>query len=63
MQETVPVTLLPPDVEPADIDGPRVNLYLFEVKRQAELANQMPPGQGTPAPTASRRSRWSSTIS
>lgn len=46
MQEPVPVTLLPPDVEPADIDGPRVNLYLFEVKRQAELANQMPPGEG-----------------
>lgn len=47
MQETVTVTLLPPDVEPSDIDGPRVNLYLFEVRQQPQLRNQMPPGEGT----------------
>ena len=48
MQEPVPVTLLPPDVEPADIDEPRVNLYLFEIKQHAQLKNQMPPGEGSP---------------
>lgn len=46
LQEPVPVTLLPPDVEPTDIDGPRINLYLFEIKEQAQLKNQMPPGEG-----------------
>lgn len=48
MQEPVPITLLPPDVEPADIDEPRVNLYLFEIRQQAQLKNQMPPGEGSP---------------
>ncbi|HMR32999.1 MAG TPA: Pvc16 family protein [Geminicoccaceae bacterium] len=48
MQEPVPVTLLPPDVEPADIDEPRINLYLFEIRQHAQLRNQMPPGEGPP---------------
>ena len=48
MQEPVPVTLLPPDIEPADIEDRRVNLYLFEVKEHAQLKNQMPPGEGPP---------------
>ena len=50
MQEPVPVTLLPPDVEPADVDDRRINLYLFEIREQAQLKNQMPPG-GAPAGT------------
>ncbi len=48
MQEPVPVTLLPPDVEPADIDDRRINLYLFEIREQAQLKNQMPPGEAPP---------------
>ena len=48
LQEAVPVTLLPPDIEPADIEGRRLNLYLFEVKEHAQLKNQMPPGEGPP---------------
>lgn len=48
MQEPVPVTLLPPDIEPDDVDGPRINLYLFEIKPHAQLRNQMPPGEAPP---------------
>lgn len=43
------VTLAPPDVAVADVDGARVNLYLFQVLESAELKNQEIPGHGHPA--------------
>ena len=49
MQETVAVTLAPPDVQPDDVaEERRVNLYLLEVREHAQLKNQLPPGQGAP---------------
>jgi hypothetical protein len=45
----VTVTIAPPDVTVAGMDGPRVNLYLFQVIENAELKNQEIPGRGYPA--------------
>jgi len=43
------VTLAPPDISVAGVPGPRINLYLFQVKQQAELMAQEIPGHGHPA--------------
>ena len=43
------VTIAPPDVTVADVDGARVNLYLFQVLENAGLKNQEIPGHGHPA--------------
>ena len=43
------VTLAPPDVEVAGVNGARVNLYLMQVIENAALKNQEIPGQGHPA--------------
>lgn len=49
MQDTDVVTIAPPDQTIAGIsDGPRVNLYLFQVLEAPELINQEPPGGGWP---------------
>jgi hypothetical protein len=44
----VTVTIAPPDVTVTGMDGPRVNLYLFQVIENAELKNQEIPGKGYP---------------
>jgi hypothetical protein len=43
------ITLTPPDVELAGVNGPRVNLYLMQVIENAALKNQEIPGTGHPA--------------
>lgn len=43
------VTLAPPDVDVASVNGPRVNLYLIQVIENAALKNQEIPGKGHPA--------------
>lgn len=45
----VAVTLVPPDVEPSDAHGARVNLYLFHVGNHPQLANQEIPGHAHPS--------------
>lgn len=42
------VTIAPPDVEVAGVEGARVNLYLFQVLENPHLQNQEIPGQGGP---------------
>ena len=49
MNVMTPVTLAPPDISVAGVPGPRINLYLFQVKQQAQLLNQEIPGHGHPA--------------
>lgn len=46
MEAVVDVTIAPPDVVITDVGGKRLNLYLFQISRNAELANQEIPGQG-----------------
>ena len=43
------VTIAPPDVTVAGVDGGRVNLYLYQVHESAALKNQEIPGRGHPA--------------
>ena len=43
------ITLAPPDVDVAGVDGARVNLYLLQVLENAALKNQEIPGHGHPA--------------
>jgi hypothetical protein len=43
------VTLVPPDIRPAGMNGARVNLYLFQVRESAILKNQPLPGAAHPA--------------
>lgn len=45
----VSVTLAPPDVVVAGVDGPRINLYLYEVAEDPQLKNQNIPGREHPA--------------
>lgn len=42
------VTIAPPDVTVAGMDGQRANLYLFHVRENGHLKNQEIPGQGHP---------------
>ena len=51
------VTLAPPDIEPSDVQGARVNLYLFQVTHHPQLANQEIPGHAHPSEMARRRFR------
>ncbi|MDB5661826.1 MAG: hypothetical protein JWN59_164 [Sphingomonas bacterium] len=44
MVTPVAVTLAPPDVTVADVDGPRLNLYLIQLIENAGLKNQEIPG-------------------
>ena len=46
---SVTVTLAPPDVTVANINGPRINLYCFQADQQPSLQNQHPPGREHPA--------------
>ncbi|WP_018185023.1 DUF4255 domain-containing protein [Kaistia granuli] len=41
------VTLAPPDIEVAGIEGARINLYLYQVQENPHLANQEIPGSGS----------------
>jgi hypothetical protein len=43
------ITLAPPDVEVAGVDGARVNLYLMQVIENGALKNQEIPGTGHPS--------------
>jgi uncharacterized protein DUF4255 len=43
------ITLAPPDVEVAGVNGARVNLYLMQVIENGALKNQEIPGRGHPA--------------
>ena len=49
MVTSAAVTVAPPDVTVAGVQGARVNLYLFQVLENAELKNQEIPGHGHPA--------------
>ncbi len=49
MSNAVTVTLAPPDISIAGAAGPRVNLYLVEVKQTGDLSNLDMPGRGHPA--------------
>lgn len=45
----VAVTLVPPDVTVANINGPRLNLYCFQLVEHPQLKNQTIPGREHPA--------------
>ena len=47
MQEPVTVTIAPPDAKVPDVDGKRVNLYLYHVSENAHLKNQEIPGMSS----------------
>lgn len=49
MSAVTSVTLAPPDISVAGVPGPRINLYLFQVRQQPELLSQEIPGHGHPA--------------
>jgi len=42
------ITLLPPDVPPAGVNGKRINLFLYLVAESPYLRNQEIPGEGSP---------------
>ncbi|MDP9422437.1 MAG: DUF4255 domain-containing protein [Pseudomonadota bacterium] len=44
----VTVTLAPPDVKVGNVNGPRINLYLYQVLEHVQLKNQGLPGEGNP---------------
>ena len=46
--QPVNITLLPPDVPPADTSSRRINLYLYLITENANLKNQEIPGHGHP---------------
>lgn len=46
--QPVNITLLPPDVPPADTSSRRINLYLYLVTENGNLKNQEIPGHGHP---------------
>jgi hypothetical protein len=48
MEQPVPVTIAPPDVEIADTTGRRINLYLYQVTENNYLRHQELPTQGHP---------------
>lgn len=48
MEAPVGVTVAPPDVEVAGVAGPRLNLYLYQVKEDGYLRNQELPGTTHP---------------
>ncbi len=48
MQQPVPITIAPPDVEVAGVAGRRINLYLYQVAENPHLKNQEVPGEGHP---------------
>jgi len=45
----VTVTLAPPDVSVANVNGARINLYCYQLDQQAALQNQHAPGREHPA--------------
>lgn len=49
MEDTVDVTIAPPDVQIDGMTGRRANLYLYDVNENAYLKNQQIPGEGHPA--------------
>ena len=48
MADLVPVTIAPPDVTVAGVNGKRLNVYLYQVTENCNLKNQVIPGQGPP---------------
>lgn len=48
MENSVDVTIAPPDVEITGMTGKRLNLYLFKISENGFLKNQEIPGQGHP---------------
>ena len=48
MEETVNVTIAPPDVPVSGVSGTRLNLYLYQVSENGSLKNQEILGQGHP---------------
>lgn len=46
MEDSVPVTIAPPDVTVTGATGTRVNLYLYGVRENTSLKNQEIPGHG-----------------
>ena len=48
MEEPVPVTTAPPDVEVPNVDRPLANLFLYMVEESATLKNQDLPGMAGP---------------
>lgn len=49
MEQTVPITIAPPDAQVDGIAGRRLNIYLYQVTENGSLKNQEIPGQGHPA--------------
>jgi hypothetical protein len=49
MEVPATITLLPPDVPPAGVNGKRINLFLYLVAESPYLRNQEIPGEGSPA--------------
>lgn len=49
METVAAVSLVPPDVTPAAVTGPRVNLYCYEVAENPALRNDSLPGRDHPA--------------
>jgi hypothetical protein len=49
MEQPVTVTIAPPDVTVAGVNGRRVNLYLYQLSENGALKNQDIPGRGHPA--------------
>ncbi len=49
MENSVKITIAPPDVEVTGMTGTRLNLYLFKVSENGFLKNQEIPGQGHPS--------------
>lgn len=48
MQQPVPITIAPPDVQVAGFTERRANLYLYQVAENPHLKNQDLPGEGHP---------------
>lgn len=48
LEQTVSVTVAPPDVQVSGMTDSRVNVYLYHVKENGYLKNQEIPGQGHP---------------
>lgn len=49
MDNPATITVAPPDISVAGVNGRRVNLYLYEVRENATLKNQEIPGHGHPS--------------
>jgi len=48
MENAVDITIAPPDVTIAALNGERANLYLYQISESGNLKNQEIPGEGHP---------------